>query len=145
MKKILILLSLINVLLIGNTSSANQLIPSSTTDVWEHHINAWVHRDLTEITSDYSADSILIINGQLFRGPEKIKNVFNQLFKIFDRGNNRIDPVLNFDRIIYITWHFQPYNNNEFYGTDTFIIENGKIAVQTIASPLYDYFPVKIN
>ncbi len=30
----------------------------------------------------------------------------------------------------------------EFYGTDSFVIEDGVISVQTIASPLYDRFPV---
>ncbi|MCX6116734.1 MAG: hypothetical protein NT027_04275, partial [Proteobacteria bacterium] len=65
-------------------------------------------------------------------------NVFVQLFKIFDDGVNRIDSPILIDRFVYITWHFTPSGMKEYFGTDTFVIEDGKIVLQTIASPLYD-------
>jgi ketosteroid isomerase-like protein len=110
----------------------------TTNEVWTHHIEAWQARSLDAIVSDYNEDSVLILNNQVFKGTRAIKNVFAQLFGIFDHGQNRIDtPVLS-GRIVYITWHFTPTGESEFFGTDTFVIEQGKIAVQTIASPLYD-------
>lgn len=121
------------------TSTAN----ADTESVWQHHISAWSSRDLNAIVSDYDEKSLLIVNGKSFMGRNEIRKVFTELFNIFDHGSNRIDPVIIYDRIVYITWHFTPNNLKEFYGTDTFVIENGKIRVQTIASPLYDQFPVR--
>jgi hypothetical protein len=114
----------------------------TTEQVWEHHIQSWEARDLTAIVSDYNAESVLIVNGNVFRGRAEIEQVFSKLFAIFDGGINRIDPPTVVGRIVYLTWHFTPMGLSEFYGTDSFVIEDGIISVQTIASPLYDRFPV---
>jgi hypothetical protein len=122
----------------GNAAKA----PPSTSEVWQHHIEAWSQRDLAQIASDYDQDSLLILNGKVFQGEAQIKIVFQKLFQIFDGGENQIDPVIIKDRIVFITWHFKPRGHQVQYGTDTFVIENGKIKVQMIASPLYDLFPI---
>jgi hypothetical protein len=120
-------------------------LSQSTEEVWQHHIEAWESRSLDEIAQDYSERSILILNNQVFTGSDQIKGVFSQLFKIFNSGKNRIDtPVLR-DRFVYITWNFTPDKRGEFFGTDTFVIEDGKIILQTIASPLYTAFHIKPN
>jgi predicted SnoaL-like aldol condensation-catalyzing enzyme len=114
----------------------------STTEVWAHHIEAWEARSVEDIVSDYSDDSVLVLNNQTFEGRDQIAHVFTQLFKIFDAGVNRIDTPILFDRFVYITWNYTPTGNHEFFGTDTFVIEDGKISLQTIASTLYNEFPV---
>ncbi len=116
---------------------------SSTTEVWNHHIQAWESRSVEAIVSDYSDDSVLVLNNQVFKGRDQIAQVFTQLFVIFDDGINRIDTPVLFDRFVYITWNYTPTGNREFFGTDTFVIENGKIVLQTIASTLYETYPVK--
>lgn len=121
---------------------SSSAMAQTTNEVWTHHIEAWQARSLEAIVSDYNEDSVLILNNQVFKGTNAIKNVFTQLFGIFDHGQNRIDTPVRPGRIVYITWHFTPTGESEFFGTDTFIIEQGKIAVQTIASPLYDKFPI---
>lgn len=118
------------------------LFAQSTSDVWNHHIQTWQARDLDGITSDYSEDSVLILNNEVFQGTAAIRRVFEQLFQIFDHGENRIDEPVLHGRIVYITWHYTPAIDKEFFGTDTFVIEDGKIAVQTIASPLYEAYPI---
>jgi hypothetical protein len=123
------------------SAEAKTPIPNPTT-VWEHHIEAWSHRDLDGIVSDYDETSLLIINGKTYIGLDQIRTVFSSLFKIFDTGENRIDPTVINGRIVYITWHFTMPGFEEFYGADTFVIEQGKIKVQTIASPLYEAFPI---
>ncbi len=115
----------------------------STTEVWTHHIHAWEIRSVHDIVSDYSDESVLVLNNEVFKGQDQIANVFTRLFNIFDAGTNRIDTPVVLDRFVYITWHFTPTNKQEFFGTDTFVIENGKIVLQTIASPLYKLFPVQ--
>lgn len=109
---------------------------------WDHHIEAWQARDVDAIVADYTEDAIFIINNQVFEGKEAIRSVFLQLFQLFDEGSNRIDTPTLRGRFVFITWHFTPTNAEEFFGTDTFVIENGKIVAQTIASPLYDTYKI---
>lgn len=122
--------------------SGSAVFAASTDEVWHHHIKAWEDRSVGDIVSDYTDESILVLNNQVFKGQEQIAQVFTQLFGIFDAGVNRIDTPLVFGRFVYITWHFTPTTQSEFFGTDTFVIENGKITLQTIASPLYEAFPI---
>jgi len=114
----------------------------STEQVWQHHIQAWEKQDLSEIAADYDTESVLTLNNRIFKGRDAISSVFLQLFRIFNAGANRIDTPVIIDRYVYITWHFTPTGHREFFGTDTFVIEDGKIVLQTIASPLYEIFPV---
>ena len=115
---------------------------ASTEGGWNHHIKAWEARSIEQIVSDYSDESVLVLNNRIFKGREEIAHVFSQLFRIFDNGVNRIDTPVVLDRFVYITWHFTPTGGGEHYGTDTFVIENGKIVLQTIASSVYELLPV---
>ncbi len=117
--------------------------PPNTQAVWTHHIQAWEARDLAAITADYTDSSVLVLNNQTFRGKAAITNVFRQLFEIFGPGQNRVDPAVIDGRVIYITWHYTPKAEGTFFGSDTFLVENGKIQMQTIASELYVSHPVK--
>lgn len=140
MRKLLSFFAIIGLVAMFQTSTASA---GSTTDqVWQHHIDAWVARDMDAIVSDYPEDALLIVNNRILRGPEGARKMFTHLFKLFDNGKNRIDPAIVDGRIIYITWHFTPKGGEETYGTDTFVVENGKIMVQTIASQLYDKYPI---
>lgn len=114
----------------------------NTAEVWQHHIDSWDRRDLDEIVSEYTDNSILIANNKIYRGPVEIRGVFSFLFQLFDNGNNIIDPAIVLERIAYITWHFTPNGDTEYYGTDSFVIEDGKIVYQTIASLLYEKYPM---
>ena len=111
-----------------------------TKQVWAHHIEAWDARDLDAIMAGYGEDSILIRNNIVFKGLEEIRGVFDGLFQLFDNGNNIIDPAAIEEEVIYITWHFTPNNDREYYGTDSFVVQNGIIKYQTIASLLYEKY-----
>ncbi|OJH39482.1 nuclear transport factor 2 family protein [Cystobacter ferrugineus] len=115
----------------------------STQEVWQHHIKAWDAKDVAAITSDYTDSSVLILNNQVFRGKAAIAHVFSQLFQIFGTGQNQLDQPVIDGRIIYLNWRYTPKNENAFFGSDTFVVEKGKIQIQTIASELYVSHPVK--
>lgn len=121
----------------------NESAQQTTAEVWQHHIDAWVQRDLDAIVSDYTDESLMIVNNRIYRGQDEIRKVFEHLFVLFDEGSNRIDPAILDGRIIYITWFFTPTGDHEYFGTDTFVVEDGKIVVQTIASLLYEKHPVE--
>ena len=113
-----------------------------TRQVWEEHIKAWDANDLDAIMVHYTEDSILILNNTVKKGTEAVRNVFDNLFKLFSNGENIIAPAVIEGEIIYITWNFTPTGDNSYFGTDSFVVQNGMIAYQTIASLLYEKYSV---
>lgn len=130
------------ILLLFSVSLVGNAFAQTTAQVWEHHRNAWQAKSLDAIVADYTDNSIVVLNNQSFKGIKAIRGVFSQLFTIFETGVNTIDTPVLFDRFVYITWHLRLNGEGERFGTDTFVIENGKIVVQTIGSPLYYAHPV---
>ena len=114
-----------------------------TQNVWEHHINAWGQKDLDAILSDYDESAFVIINNKVFQGHDQIRSVFSQLFELFSHGNNNIQPAVVKAQTIYITWKFTPNGFGGFAGTDSFVVLDGKIQAQTIASEVYEIFSIK--
>ncbi|MEB3281787.1 MAG: nuclear transport factor 2 family protein [Lyngbya sp.] len=121
---------------------ADEDTTEETKQVWEHHIQAWDNSDLEDIMSDYSEDSILILNNTLYKGIDQVACVFDSLFDIFANGNNIIAPETIEGEVIYITWNYTPFNDDSYDGTDSFVVRNGVIEYQTIASRLYEQYPI---
>ncbi|GAB1542822.1 hypothetical protein NUACC21_54960 [Scytonema sp. NUACC21] len=117
---------------------------AETQRVWQEHIDAWDARDLNAIMEHYSEESIMILNNSTVRGTFGIRNVFANLFKLFDSGENKIEPAVIEGEVIYIIWNFQPQaeKGKSYFGTDSFVVQNGIIKYQTIASELYEIYPV---
>jgi len=113
-----------------------------TREVWAHHIEAWDANDLDAIMSDYSEDSILILNNTVKKGIQEVRTVFDNLFKLFSDGNNIIDPEVIEGEVVYITWNFTPTGDSSYFGSDSFVVQNRIITYQTIASTLYYKYPV---
>ncbi|WP_146132500.1 nuclear transport factor 2 family protein [Streptomyces solincola] len=117
---------------------------AGTTAVWQRHIGAWGRQDLDAIMSDYTEDAVLVLNNQVYEGRAAIRPVFERLFDIFGQGDNRIDEPVIRAGLVHITWHFTPHGSPApVFGTDTFVVKGDAIAVQTIASPLYERYPVR--
>ena len=98
--------------------------------------------NLDEIIKDYSEDSILIGNNKVCKGLEEIRGVFASLFKIFNNGRNLINPEAIAKKVIYITWNFTPKDDETYFGSDSFVVENGIVTYQTVASLLYKKYPI---
>ncbi|NER38425.1 MAG: nuclear transport factor 2 family protein [Oscillatoria sp. SIO1A7] len=113
-----------------------------TREVWEHHIEAWDNSDIDEIMSDYSEDSVLILNNEIYKGIDEVACVFESLFDIFADGNNIIAPETIEGEAIYITWNYTPPNDRAYDGTDSFFLRDDIIEYQTIASRLYEEYPI---
>ncbi|NES64466.1 MAG: nuclear transport factor 2 family protein [Okeania sp. SIO2D1] len=113
-----------------------------TKQVWAHHIEAWDANDLDAIMSDYTEDSILVLNNTVKKGIQEVRSVFDNLFKLFSNGENIISPEVIEGEIIYITWNFTPTNDHNYFGTDSFVVQNRIITYQTIGSLLYEKYPV---
>lgn len=116
-----------------------------TKSIWKHHIDAWDAKDVDEILIDYDEDSYLIVNNKIYKGLNRIRRVFEQLYPLFAQGNNNIDTATILGETVYISWHFKPslYPLHTHHGTDSFFIVNGKIRSQTIFSTLYDFVNIE--
>jgi len=117
--------------------------PKSTEDVWIRHLDAWNKQSVTDIVLDYDEGATLILNSQTFKGQEVIGHVFGQLFKIFNNGKSRIDTPVIKDRFVYLIWYLTPKGKSENFGTDTFVVEDGKIVFQSITSDIFNKYPVE--
>ncbi len=101
----------------------------STASTVQHHIKALADGDLDEVMADYSDASVFITNDQTITGLAGIRAVFqgalaNGGFKV------NLQHEVYADDIGYITWNVPGAIT---LGTDTFVVRDGVIVVQTAA------------
>jgi len=106
---------------------------ATTQEVWEHHAGGFIGRDVAMVLEDYTEASVLIENGEVYKGLEAIGAWFSNLFVAlpkdcaFDLTNCTI-----LDDHIYITWTAESETLAIEFATDTFAVKDGKITLQTI-------------
>ena len=105
----------------------------STQEVLDHHLQAF-EEGLDSILSDYDENSTVMSPQGTFRGMDEIKDFFTafvgalpeDFLDVFHLTNNVVDG-----EVAYITWEALPWFP---LGTDTFVIQDGKILYQTFAA-----------
>ena len=111
------------------TTSAAQ-----TEAILGHHLESFVATDLDGIMSDYTESSVLIAQDQTCRGLAEIRSFFAAMFPAvtpeFLAAFNMIKQEVAGDTA-YIVWSVGGFFA---MGTDTLVIKDGKIAVQTFAA-----------
>ena len=102
--------------------------------VVEHHMQAGNNRNLEAMLSDYAADAILVSPDGVVKGKQAIRSAFAKMM------TQEPYPVITPDKKIYegnvgyIVWTANAGQANELHGSDTFILRDGKIVVQTVAT-----------
>jgi uncharacterized protein (TIGR02246 family) len=101
----------------------------STRSVIEHHVQALANGDLDANMADYAEDCVFIGNGRVVEGKAAIRQIFagalaNGPFKV------SLKDALYHGNTGFITWEVPGVIE---LGTDTFIVENDRIVVQTNA------------
>ncbi|MCZ6890541.1 MAG: nuclear transport factor 2 family protein [Gammaproteobacteria bacterium] len=101
----------------------------STESVIRHHIQALADGDLGAIMDDYAATCVFISNDQLIRGVAGIRSVFERAVA---NGGFAVEMrhEIYHGTTAYITWTVPGLID---LGTDTFIVENDEITLQTSA------------
>ncbi len=98
-----------------------------------HHLQAF-GEGVDAILSDYTEDSVLFTPDGLVRGLDGLRSFFDGFIR------NSPPELLDAMRLIrqdvdgevaYIIWKAEPYIT---MATDTFVVRNGKIMVQTFAA-----------
>ena len=111
----------------------------TTQQVCEHHLRSLAAGDLDGILSDYADDSILIGPEGAVKGRQAIRGVFEgALASLFKPGTYEftIDTLHVADDVAYLVWHADCASADIVFATDTFVIKNGRIAVQTFAAQM---------
>ncbi len=111
------------------TTSAEQ-----TEAVLGHHMQTFGATDLDGIMSDYTESSVVIAPDRTYRGLEEIRSFFAGMFPMvtpeFMAAFKMIKQEVSED-IAYVAWSVDGFFA---LGTDTLVVRDGKIAVQTVAS-----------
>lgn len=103
-----------------------------TEAMMEHHSEALAaevmdEAALDELLSDYHEDAVFISNlGGVVRGHDAIRAIFSSAGSLagFEQTSKHVDGDTG-----YVTWKADGIP----FGTDTFVLRDGKIAVQTVA------------
>ena len=101
-----------------------------TEDVFNHHLQAF-GIGIDEIMKDYTDESVIITHDATHRGRDAIRAFFQDFFDTFPAEAWDDFALLKTEvvgEVAYLTWKASPYTD---LGTDTFLIRDGKIAVQT--------------
>ena len=110
----------------------------STREVVDHHNYYLQHGDLEETLKDYDENSVIINMGGVVKGMAEIRAFFE------DDINNCFPPETTYetlqyyvhDNLGYVVWTAESPYYSVPYGTDTFLVKDGKILRQTFAGIL---------
>jgi ketosteroid isomerase-like protein len=106
--------------------------PLTTEQVIARHDEAFKKGDVDAIMADYAADAIMIGPVGVLKGLAAIRESFTRVLTLRSPGRPelRTDKLVIEGEVAYMTWSLSPAVP---MGTDTFIVRNGKIVVQTVA------------
>jgi ketosteroid isomerase-like protein len=110
---------------------------TNTGEVLNHHLRALGSGNLDEILDDYVEDSILITPDGTIKGLRGIRAAFEEsLSGLFKPGTYELafDARHVDGEVAYIAWHAKCASADIALGTDTFIVKDGKITVQTFTA-----------
>ena len=112
---------------------------TGTREVFDHHLKALGSGDLDEIMKDYGEDSILMTPDAALTGRDAIRAAFQGFVTgIFKPGTYEftLDTMRVEGEVAYILWHAKCAAADIVFATDTFIVRDGRIAVQTFAAKI---------
>ena len=120
-------------------NSKEATVSTSSRKIIERHLSNFLQdNDLEAVVSDYTDESILITQDATYRGTQDIRAFFDGLIKHFPKQQSsfELDKFVVNDELAYIIWHANTPSLDVPYGTDTFVIKDGKIHQQTFAAQL---------
>jgi ketosteroid isomerase-like protein len=108
-----------------------------TRAVFEHHATALGNGALEEVLQDYTDTSVLLTPDGTFRGRAALRDYFGAAVAgPFKPGTYdfTMDVVRIEGEVAYCVWHARCEGAEIVLGTDTFVVRDGKIAIQTYAA-----------
>ena len=110
-------------------------------NLFQQHWNSVQLGDMDAITRDYADDAILIRPDRMFSGHSGCRAFFTELFEQLN-GFAADQHSLTIDNpVILLEWRATHTDGRTATGVDTFIVENGKIKIQTLAFDVWSRAP----
>lgn len=110
-------------------------LETATNNILTHHLTAFGNNNLDEIMLDYTAQSMVLTNNGTIKGLEGIRYFFETMFKLIPTGAHfEMKQLTIGNNIAHIIWASTSATADIPFGTDTFVIENEKIKVHTVAT-----------
>jgi len=109
----------------------------TTEEVLNHHLTAFSQGNVEMVMEDFTEDSVLELPDSTVKGLEAIAGVFTHFFGgLFKPGTYEfnMDRVAVTGEVAYIVWHSKNQGAEVKMGSDTLLVQNGKIVVQTLAT-----------
>jgi ketosteroid isomerase-like protein len=107
--------------------------------VVEHHLEALQAADLDATLADYAEDAIVITNGTVFEGHDGLRSLFGPALEAMfapAESSFTLDSLTAKDGYAMIEWHMEFPGGTVTFGTDTFVVRDGKIVFQTGAAQM---------
>lgn len=106
-----------------------------TKTVLKHHLSAFGNNNLDEIMIDYTEESTVLTDKGALNGLDKIQQFFEEMFGLIPTGSHFEMKQLTISATAaHIIWASKSAAADIPFGTDTFIIENGKIKIHTVSA-----------
>jgi ketosteroid isomerase-like protein len=122
----------------GVIAQAMEVTMRTTQAVLDNHLACFGAKDLEGILSDYADHAILFTPEGALQGPAEIRPLFERLLAEFGKpGASFSMKKMTVDGgYAYIIWSAETADNVYEFATDTFVVRNGKIAVQSFAGKI---------
>ena len=113
-------------------------VTAVTRDVLAHHLECMGKLDLAGTMVDYSEDATLFTPDGLLHGAAALRRFYAALYEEFAKPGMSSELLRQevSDNVAYIVWTAETADNRFEVASDTFIIQNEKIAIQTFAGKI---------
>jgi ketosteroid isomerase-like protein len=104
-----------------------------TKDVVDRHLKCFGEGDLKGILSDYAPGAVLFTADGQLRGADAIRPLFQAMIAEFGKPGAvfRMKQYFVDGDYAYILWTAETADNVYEFGTDTFVVRDGKIVAQS--------------
>ena len=109
---------------------------NATKSVVDHHLESFRARDLDGILSDYAPGAVLITPQGPLEGVAAIRPLFEAMVAEFSQPGAKFElqrTIVSGDHA-FIVWTAESSANVYEIGTDTFVVRDDRIALQTFAA-----------
>ena len=115
-----------------------ELPTTSTRDVLDHHLQCFGAGDLEGTLADYTPSSVLLTVDGAVRGLPAIRQFFAGVFAEFGQPGTTatMRQVLVEGDCAFVCWDAETPDHTYEAASDTFLIRDGRIAVQTFAAKI---------
>jgi ketosteroid isomerase-like protein len=111
---------------------------ASTKDVLDHHLKCFDEGDVEGILSDYAPSAVMFTADGSLRGVDSIKPLFQAMVAEFGKPGATFTMKQQFVEgdYGYILWSAETADNVYELGTDTFVVQDGKIVAQSFTGKI---------